>query len=232
MTAEEAPVTTSQIDERAALASTPLAAAMREGSQAEHEAAEHSPFFEELLGGRVGEAGYAAYLQRLLPVYEALEETARARRDDAAVAAVYDPALERLDRLRADLEHWAPGAGPVDSPAATAYASRVREAADEWAPLFVAHHYTRYLGDLSGGQAIGRLMTRHFELEPGVGVAFYDFPEIPKPKLFKDAYRARLDALGLSEDEIARVVVEVRRAFNLNQAVFVELGEQLEAFRR
>jgi heme oxygenase len=225
-------MTVPQTDERTTIGTQSLSAAMREGSMAEHEAAEHSPFFEELLAGRVTEAGYAAYLQRLLPVYEALEETASALAADPAVAAVRDEALERLEALRADLTFWAPDGISVDSPAANAYAARIREAAATWAPLFVAHHYTRYLGDLSGGQAIGRLMTRHFELEPGVGVAFYDFEQIPKPKLYKDAYRARLDALGLDATETHRVVDEVRRAFNLNQAIFVELGAQLADFAR
>jgi len=210
---------------------TSLSAAMREGSRAEHEAAEHSSFFEELLGGRINEAGYAAYLQRFRVVYAALEETTRAYAGDPAVAAVFDPDLERLPLLEQDLAFW--GADDeVDSPAATAYAARIRAAAAEWAPLLVAHHYTRYLGDLSGGQAIGRLLTRHFDLDGSSGVALYDFPSIAKPKIYKDGYRARLDALGLSDAEIDRVVDEVKVAFNLNQAIFEELGAQIDDFRR
>lgn len=51
------------------------------------------------------------------------------RRPDSGrrcLAAVYDPALERLAAIDADLEHWRPGATrEVDSPAAMAYGERV-----------------------------------------------------------------------------------------------------------
>lgn len=210
----------------------PLSAAMREGSQAEHTAAEGSAFMTELLAGRVNEAGYAAYLTRLRTVYAAIEGTGRALADEPAVAAVLDPALERLEAIDADLRFWG-GHVPTESPspAAAAYAERVAATA-QWAPLFVAHHYTRYLGDLSGGQAIGRILSRAFALEAGEGVAFYAFAEIPKPKPFKDAYRARLDALDLSGAEKARVVDEVRVAFTLNQDLFAELSADLDAYRR
>src|SRR2546421_11466914 len=105
-----------------------LSVAMKEGSAAEHDAAEQSPFMSELLAGRIGAAGYSEYLLRLRVVYAALEEAVRTRRDDLMVAAVYDPALERLTAIDADLEHWlAQGAErQVDSPAARAYAERVR----------------------------------------------------------------------------------------------------------
>lgn len=208
----------------------PLSTAMREGSQLEHQAAEGSTFMTELLAGRVDAAGYASYLLRLRQVYDALESTARAHLDDPAVAAVHDPVLDRIGALDADLAHWAPDVDPadpqaVDSPVTAAYRQRVLDAGD-WGGLFVAHHYTRYLGDLSGGKAIGRILDREFCLS-GRGVAFYAFPGVPKPKLFKDAYRARLDALETTPEDRRRVVAEVKVAFGLNQALFVELGRTL-----
>jgi heme oxygenase len=209
-----------------------LSAAMREGSMAEHQAAEDSSFMSELLGGKVNERGYADYLLRLRVVYATMEEIVAAHRDDAAVAAVADTALERLAAIDADLDHWvADGDRTIDSPAAEAYRQRLLDAAAEWPTLMVAHHYTRYLGDLSGGQAIGRILDRTFELD-GAGIAFYAFPEIAKPKVYKDGYRARLDALGLSAEEQERVVTEVKTAFQLNQALFVELGKNLESYAR
>lgn len=209
-----------------------LSVAMREGSQAEHQAAEDSAFMSELLGGRVNERGYADYLLRLRQVYAVMEEVVRAHQGEPAVAAVHDSALERLGAIDADLDRWHPaGDRAVASPAADAYCARLRAAADEWPVLLVAHHYTRYLGDLSGGQAIGRILDRTFELD-GAGIAFYDFPEIEKPKIYKDGYRARLDALGLTAAEQERVVEEVRAAFRLNRALFAELAESLPAYAR
>ncbi len=214
--------------QRTAEAVRPFSVAMKEGSTAEHEAAEHSPYVSELLSGRVNRRGYADYLLRLRMIYEALEAAVRARRDDPLVAAVYDPALERLSAIDADLEFWAPGTPhTIDSPAAQTYRDRLAGAA--WGGALVAHHYTRYLGDLSGGQAIGRILDRTFGLD-GAGLDFYKFPVRPKP--YKDAYRARLDGLDLGDDAIARAVDEVRIAFKLNQTLFNELGENLPAYRR
>lgn len=203
-------------------ASRRLSVAMKDGSAAEHDAAEQSPFMCELLAGRIDAAGYSDYLLRLRVVYAALEDAVRARRDDSMVAAVYDPALERLTAIDADLEHWLPrgAARDVDSPAATAYAERL--GALTWGGALVAHHYTRYLGDLSGGRGIGKILDRTFDLG-GEGLAFYDFPVRPKP--YKDAYRARLDALRADTGEIDRIVGEVKFAFGLNQAIFDELAD-------
>ena len=212
----------------AAEAVRPLSVAMKEGSAQEHRAAEQSPFVSDLLSGRVNEQGYTDYLLRLRMVYEALEDAVRTRLDDPIVAAVYDPALERLTAIDQDLEHWAPGAArEVDSPAAQAYRDGIVEAS--WGGDLVAHHYTRYLGDLSGGQAIGRILDRTFNLD-GAGLAFYDFPMRPKP--YKDSYRDRLDGLDVDADGVDRAVDEVKVAFGLNQAIFDELAGNLPAYRR
>ncbi len=210
--------------------STPqLSALLREGSAAEHQDAEGSSFMTELLAGRVSREGYAVYLSCLRQVYEALEGAAAGLVADPIAGAVIDPRLERLAAIDADLEFWG---GYVEhaSPATDAYVSRIQQAS-AWGGTFVAHHYTRYLGDLSGGQAIGRLLAREFELD-GAGVAFYAFPEVPKPKPYKDAYRERLDALPLDAAEQQRVLAEVKGVFGLNGALFSELTQQLPAWRR
>ncbi|OBB96449.1 heme oxygenase (biliverdin-producing) [Mycobacterium sp. 852002-40037_SCH5390672] len=206
-----------------------LSVAMKEGSAAEHDAAEQSPFMSELLAGRIGASGYSEYLLRLRVVYAALEDAVRARRDDSMVAAVYDPTLERLTAIDADLEHWLPRGATreANSPAAQAYAERL--GALTWGGELVAHHYTRYLGDLSGGRGIGKILDRAFDLR-GAGLAFYEFPVRPKP--YKDAYRARLDALRLDVGEIDRIVGEVKYAFGLNQAIFDELADSVADHRR
>lgn len=192
---------------------------MRAASQQEHDAAERSPFMRELVRGNLGKQGYAAYLLRLRTIYAALEEAVREHRDDPLIAAVYDPALERLPAVDADLPHWADASSlHVDSPAADSYKQRLESLRSGAALL--AHHYTRYLGDLSGGQVIKRALDRVFSLG-GIGLAFYDFPV--QPKRYKAGYRARLDALTMQTDQVDILLNEVKLAFRLNQAVLNEL---------
>lgn len=204
-----------------------LSTLIRAGSRSEHEAAESSAFIERLLGGRASRDEYAAYVRRLAEVYRALESVGRELADDRMAGAVVDPLLDREDALAADLDHWAGPRWrdtPLDSPATDAYVSRIRESAAEWSGLYVAHLYTRYLGDLSGGQAIGRVVARTYDPPEGMGVAFYEFAGIRKPKPYKDAYRARLDALDVGAVDKQRIVSEVKHAFRLNEAIFAELS--------
>ncbi len=211
-----------------------LSTLLRDGSKAEHTSAEGSSFMSVMLDGRISPDGYVAYLLRLQRVYAALESVARRLEGDPIAGAVIDPALERSAALAADLDHWA-GDGwrelPVDSPATDRYVERI-EASATWGGLFVAHHYTRYLGDLSGGQAIGRILGRAYELEGTAGVEFYAFDAIPKPKPYKDAYRARLDALPLDSAEHHRILDEVKAVFGLNEGIFSELSADLDRWTR
>jgi len=203
-----------------------LSALLRDGSRSEHTEAEESGFMSRMLKGEVAPDGYAEYLLRLHAVYTALERVGRALAGDPLVSAVHDPDLERLAAIERDLDHWL-GAGwaerTIDSPAAEAYVARI-DASASWGGLYVAHHYTRYLGDLSGGQAIGKILARAYEIDDERGVEFYAFPAIPKPKPYKDAYRYRLDALPLDEAERHRVLGEVKVVFALNGALFDELN--------
>lgn len=212
--------------------SSALSTMMREGSRPEHEAAEQAGFMEALMGNRVNQAGYAQYLAMFRPVYAALEEVSETLLDDEIASVVIDRDLYRLPSIDKDLEFWrAWGDEEVNSPAVAAYVDRVKDSA-KWGGYFLAHHYTRYLGDLSGGQAIGKILGRSYGLEGGEGLAFYEFSAIPKPKIYKDAYRAKLDALPLSAEDRERVVAEVRITFGLNQAIFEELGDKINQYAR
>lgn len=216
----------------AVLADTGLAARMRAGSQAEHTEAESSAFMDALLKGEVNERGYADYLAALRPIYAALETVGEQLADHPVVGSMIDSGLDRLASLDADIAVWSPEAQPVfESEAVEAYAARIHETKDN-PLLYVAHHYTRYLGDLSGGQAIGALLGRAFGITDGSGLSMYRFDAIEKPKPYKDGYRDRLDALAVTESEGELIVDEVRVAFGMNSAVFIELGRNLEQYRR
>jgi heme oxygenase (biliverdin-producing, ferredoxin) len=82
----------------------------------------------------------------------------------------------------------------------------------------------RYLGDLSGGQHIARIVRRALALDGGPGTAFYEFPGLGDLDAFKDVYRAALDALPVDDAGAARIVAEARWAFAAHAALFDELG--------
>lgn len=214
---------------------TPLSVAMREGSMSEHTEAENAGFTSDLLAGKINELGYLHYLLDLQVVYAALEEVGRELATTSPVDRLHDVRLERAGALAADIAFWSERAGaPAEhtSPAAAAYAERVRATKDN--PVtYVAHHYTRYLGDLSGGLAIGRILARTYGLDADAeGLAFYRFDELEKPKVYKDGYREALDNLPVDEAQRAEIVAEVKAAFGCNQAVFNELGANLAAYQR
>jgi heme oxygenase len=209
-----------------------LSVRMREGSMAEHRDAENSTFMAALLNLEINAAGYAEYLARMLRIYQALEVTGRGLVDHPVAGALVDSALDRVAALKADLAFWSRGQEPRGtSPATDAYEARIIHTLRE-PELYVAHHYTRYLGDLSGGQVIGKKLAREYGLTQGQGTEFYAFPQIPKPKVYKDRYRATLNALPVTERQANAIVDEVRHVFNLNGALFGELGADLADYLR
>ncbi|MFE9247707.1 heme oxygenase (biliverdin-producing) [Streptomyces sp. NPDC007088] len=208
----------------------PFSAVIRSASHAQHTEAETSTFMSDLLGGRLGVSAYARYTEQLWFVYRSLEERSGALADDPVAGPFVRPELARLPELERDLTHllgagWQGRARAL--PATEAYARRIAECAREWPGGYVAHHYTRYLGDLSGGQIIRDRAERTWGFaRKGDGVRFYVFEGIGSPTAFKREYRELLDALPLDEVERPRVVEECKRAFALNTAVFQELGEE------
>ncbi|MGP3924160.1 biliverdin-producing heme oxygenase [Streptomyces sp. 8N616] len=211
---------------------TPFSTQIRTASHEAHTEAENSTFMSDLLGGRLGVEAYARYTEQLWFVYRALEDSAEHLAGDPVAGPFLLPELLRVESLERDLGHlhggradWSAGLRPL--PATAAYASRITEVARDWPAGYVAHHYTRYLGDLSGGQIIRSTAEKSWGFErKGDGVRFYVFAGIGNPAAFKREYRALLDALPLDDLEKQRVVEECKRAFALNTAVFRELGER------
>ncbi|MEE1939897.1 biliverdin-producing heme oxygenase [Streptomyces sp. TRM 70361] len=206
----------------------PFSTLIRTASQEQHTEAETSAFMGDLLGGRLGLEAYVRYTEQLWFVYRALEDEAGRLADDPVAGPFLRPELARTEALERDLAHLRggrPGRAPL--PATAAYAGRITQVRREWPGGYVAHHYTRYLGDLSGGQIIRGTAERIWGFaRRGDGVRFYTFEEIANPAAFKREYRARLDAIPVDEPEKQRIVEECRHAFALNTAVFRELGEE------
>ncbi|KUO04157.1 heme oxygenase (biliverdin-producing) [Streptomyces caeruleatus] len=207
-----------------------FATVIRTASHEQHMEAETSTFMSDLLGGRLGVDAYARYTEQLWFVYEALETGAERLASDPVAGPFIRPELLRLASLERDLAHlrgpeWRTGLSAL--PATRVYADRVRECAEDWPAGYIAHHYTRYLGDLSGGQIIRDKAEKTWGFaRKGDGVRFYVFEEIPNPAAFKRGYRELLDGVRADDLEKQRIVAECKKAFALNTAVFRALGEE------
>ena len=202
-----------------------LASMIRTRTMDAHTDAESSPFVEDLVGGRLPIVDYARLTAQHHEIYKAIEEGFE-RNTDPTLAPFMIPGLARLRSLESDLvflagEDWV-GKLPI-LPATAAYSSHIRQLGVDWPRGLLAHHYIRYLGDLSGGQLIRRVVRRVYRFEDERGSMFYEFPEIQSAKEFKARYRELLDGLPWSEDEKERLIQEVALAFRFHAAIFTEL---------
>lgn len=206
-----------------------LAAALREGTRAAHRDAERGDFVHVLIRGQLPRDSYLDYLRGLLAIYTALESGLQRRADHPLVGPFLRPELLRAAALARDLAHLAAAPAPPP-PAAHTYAEHLHELAEHRPSLLIAHVYTRYLGDLSGGQLLRRGAARTLGLPPErselatPGLEFYEFPQIPDLDAYKRDFRSSLDQLPLAPDQAAAIVHEARRAFTDTAALFAALA--------
>lgn len=203
---------------------TGLAARMREATAVEHKDTENRSFITQLMGGELDLAAYVRYLAQYAYVYRVLEARAPQPGDPAFLS---DPALPRFASIQSDLEHLGAGDWEVTHPplpATAAYVAHLESLDPTDVASYVAHHYTRYLGDLSGGQAIASLVARHYGATDQQ-LGFYRFSLIDSPVRYKRAYREQLDSLILDAAAEARLISEAKGAFHFNAAIFEALGE-------
>ncbi|GLJ80178.1 biliverdin-producing heme oxygenase [Microbacterium imperiale] len=204
----------------------PFSTALRERSSSAHSGSEGAGFMSDLMRGAGSRDDYTALVAQHWFIYEALEDAASRMAADPVAAMFISAKLTRLPALEADLEFligpdWRERIAPL--PATRRYVARIREVGASWPGGFVAHHYTRYLGDLSGGLFIGKLMARRFGFETN-GIGFYLFAEIGDPAAFKEHYRAQLDAAPWDAAEQQRVIDEVLAAYQFNTDLFTDLA--------
>lgn len=210
----------------------PFSATLRASTLEVHDRANYSAYMRALLGGELTQEGYTRLAIQYYFVYRAIEAASDAMVDHPVGGRFVFDELRRLPNLERDLAHlvgpdWRSTIEPL--PSTAAYAERVREAS-AWAGGYVAHHYTRYLGDIAGGQVIRRLLEKKYDVGEA-GALFYHFDEIGSAPRFRDRYRALLDAAPWDEAERARVIDEALVAFECNVAVFDELARDLDEVR-
>ena len=201
---------------------------LKEGTKKSHNAAENTKFVSQFLKGVLDPEEYAKLLSNFYYVYSTMEE---------CVSASTDPKVKNLHRWNAtlfrtafisrDLRYyygpmWRELAKP--SEACNTYCNRINEVAEKDPYLLIAHHYTRYIGDLSGGKILRGIAQKALNPPVGEGLHFYDFPEIDDKKEFKVKYRSGLDKVTSDSSKMNDIIAEANYAFRLNMYMFDELS--------
>jgi heme oxygenase len=204
-----------------------LSARLRRDAHGPLEVARAHGFLEALATGRLSWVAYADLIAQHWFLYEALELAGHTMAVDPVARQFVFPELVRLPSIEADLRflhgpRWADRIAAL--PATTTYCTRLRYAANSHPVGFIAHHYTRYLGDLSGGQYLGQAIAHVYNLN-GAGNRFYVFPGIDL-EAFQTYYRRLLDGLPWSPEEEDELITEVLEACRLHIAILDELARR------
>lgn len=210
--------------------SSNLATKLREGTKKAHTMAENVGFVKCFLKGVVEPTSYRKLVANLYFVYSAMEEEMERYQQHPILSKMYFKELNRQRSLEQDLKYYYGNQWREQislSPAGEAYVQRIREVSNTAPELLISHLYTRYLGDLSGGQILKGIAQRAMNLADGHGTAFYEFAEIPDEKQFKNTYRQTLDELPIDEATADRIVEEANAAFGMNMKMFNELEGNL-----
>ncbi|CAB9525621.1 Heme oxygenase 1 [Seminavis robusta] len=205
-----------------------LAEALKTGTAVSHQAAEDVHFVRNFIRGQIDRHLYQEMILGLYHVYVALEETLDRHAPAMFPSCHFPQELSRKESLQEDCEFWHNTRTPSPrtiSAATQDYIDRIQYLAHHDPLLLLAHSYTRYLGDLSGGRILARVARRALDLDKqsGDGLAFYRFEKVESYKAFKDNYRQSLDALPLTSEQIQSLVAEANVAFCLNMRLFQEL---------
>lgn len=203
---------------------------LRDATWPLHREVERSALMRRILSGRFERALYLSLLRNLEAIYATMEPLLLRHARHPWLAAIHDPALFRTAALRDDLQVLAAGLPVTDAvapvlPATRDYMARLQSLDRDAPQLLAAHAYVRYLGDLSGGQTLARVVTRALELTPPAGVRFYAFGTATEAASRAAAFRRGLAAMPVDEAGAAQLAAEAQKAFALHAALFSALEQ-------
>ena len=206
--------------------SNDLAMKLRVGTQQAHTDSENLGFMKCFVKGVVDRDCFIQLLRNFYFVYSELETAIEKHKQHPVINLIYFPELNRQSSLEQDMlfyygNQWQKRITP--SPAAKAYIARIQQISTHEPALLLAHSYTRYLGDLSGGQMLQKIAQSALKLSGHEGTSFYNFQQIPDKQAFKGKYRQALDKLSIDDKTTDKIVAEANHAFKLNMQILKEL---------
>ena len=194
-----------------------LASRMRENTEIIHNRVEKRVFLQNLAKGKVSKELYCQYLVDLKHIYEGLEKKLDQNCSHKATGQLCIPTLYRTKNLEEDIKALGiKNLKPGDK--AQEYCKYLENIEQDKSHLLVAHAFTRYLGDLFGGQLLYKKVDKMWK---GV-TAFYTF-EVPSCRKFAQKICKILNTLPLSGTQQNEIVKEAYKAFEFADKMLASL---------
>ncbi|KAG8844905.1 hypothetical protein FRB96_002794 [Tulasnella sp. 330] len=230
--------------------SQPISVLLKDTTRQVHGNVENSPGARALVNGTLSRDGYIKYMFMLWHLYDALESALDQHSLQPTLAPSYNPAiLRRCDAISSDISHllssppsfltspkewqthplYTSTFVPSLPTSLSQYTARLRALSHSSDPTpLLAHSYVRYLGDLSGGQCIRRVLKRTYGLQDN-SMSFYEFRKlggevgeagVGDMRKLKEWFKAVMDE-GVGDDvtKKRKIVEEVQLAFRFNGAL-------------
>ena len=206
---------------------TRLTGRLRAETRDLHTELEQSLLIQALLRGKLSLVSYSVLLCNLRAIYVTLEAALTHHASDPSLSPLCFPALFRSDALAQDLNDLCGSAWQhtiVLQEATTQYVVHLQHLHKTDPALLVAHAYVRYLGDLSGGQLLKRIVAKIPHIPLGLGTAFYDFGDAETTQGLIRDFRVGLESIPANETRVDAIVAEAKKAFERHRTLFQQLA--------
>lgn len=196
-----------------------LTARMKEKTNEIHKIAENRPFMLKLRKGDFEDKTYQQHLSNLQAIYNALEAGLTKNILLNSLTPLNIKSIFRLEAIENDLKRFRKMEPTFE---AKEYTNHLQWISDYHPHRLIGHAYTRYLGDLFGGQEIYKNVVKSYGEEY---TKLYQFQEafkefnVDKPLEMGMLYREILNKLELSPGQQDEVVEEALMAFKLSDKV-------------
>lgn len=200
---------------------------MKKETWDEHEASKESNFAKGIMSGEFGKQGFIEWQRALYPIYVELENILKKNRKDPVLHVFDHRKLDRAERIYDDLITLGEDPLKIPSPLRTVppYIKAIKEASKTPQRL-MAYHYTRYMGDMNGGQVIARAMENVCGIDKN-SLTCYDFSDIGDGYHYRKQYKTLLEFSPWTEEEREMFIDEAKIAYARNSDFFEELYDYL-----
>lgn len=205
---------------------------MKEETFEAHELSKDSGFATTLMSGQWSYKAFVEWQRALYPIYVALEDIMKSNRKDPSLHIFDHRKLDRNQKIFNDLAYYGvnPVLDPSPLPSVKDYVAKVEDAGSR-PQRIMAYHYTRYMGDMIGGQVIARTLKEKYDM-PDEALTCYDFSDIGDLYHYRKTYKTLLDLVPWTEEERRAFIEETKVAYEINAVLFQELFNLLDPMHK